>query len=170
MKRLRCHLLKLSLPSLLAGLIRMPRRASASRRSISISALTLRRSANAQRFTASRMAFSARSGKALRSGWPTSLSHNRLRIQGASIDYGGDFPVANQDNEQIRDHGSFTFRIEGVREFFLVELGESVFYDAHGAFHDHASGGNHCAGRLLAKHSARDLRRVGEVGDSCFKH
>src|SRR5262249_12654857 len=88
---------------------------------------------------------------------------------GASIDYGGDFPVASQDNEQIRDHGSFTFRIEGVSKFFLVELAKSVFYDAHGTFHDHASGGNHCAG-LLTEHSARDLRRVGEVGDSSFKH
>jgi hypothetical protein len=27
------------------------------------------------------------------------LSHNRLRIQGTSIDYGGDFPVADQDDE-----------------------------------------------------------------------
>ena len=65
---LRRHLLKLSLPSLFSGLIRMPRRTSASRRSISISALTLRKSATAHRFTASRMAFSARSGKAMRSG------------------------------------------------------------------------------------------------------
>jgi hypothetical protein len=67
-KQTRCHLLKSSLLSLFAGLIRMPRRASASRRSISISALTLRKSATAHRFTASRMAFSARSGKAMRSG------------------------------------------------------------------------------------------------------
>src|ERR1700757_5084088 len=79
-----------------------------------------------------------REGDAFRSGRPTNLSHKRLRIQGASIDHGGYFSVANQDNEQIRDHRSFTFRIEGVGEFFLVELGESVFYDAHGAFHDHA--------------------------------
>src|SRR6516162_2952892 len=82
-----------------------------------------------------------REGDAVRSGRPTSLCHNRLGIQGASIDHGGDFPVANQDNEQIRDHGGLTFRIEGVSEFFLVELAKSVFYDAHGAFHDHTSGG-----------------------------
>src|SRR5262249_35974929 len=79
-------------------------------------------------------------------------------------------PVANQNNEQIRDHGSLTFRIEDVSEVLLVELIESVFNDAHGALDYHTSGGNHCAGRLLAKHSARDLRRVGEVGDSCFKN
>src|ERR1700747_327288 len=100
----------------------MPRRANASRRSISISALTLRRSAAAHRFTASRMSLRPkREGDAFRSGRPTNLSHKRLRIQGASIDHGGDFPVANQDNEQIRDHGSFTFRIGGVKRFFLVE-------------------------------------------------
>jgi len=50
------------------GLIRIPRRASASRRSISISALTLLRSATAHRFTASRIAFSVRSGNGMRSG------------------------------------------------------------------------------------------------------
>ena len=98
------------------------------------------------------------------------MSHDRSGIQGAGVDHGIDVPVANQDNEQIRDHGSLAFWIEGVSEMFLVELAKSVSYDAHGAFHDHASGGNHRAGRLLAKHSARDLRRVGEVGDSCFKH
>jgi len=52
-----------------------------------------------------------REGNPFRSGRPTNLSHKRLRIQGASIDHGGDFPVADQDNKQIRDHGSFTFRI-----------------------------------------------------------
>jgi hypothetical protein len=61
----RCHLLEWSS---LASLTRMPRRASASRRRTSISAFTLRKSATAQRFTASRMAFSARSGKGMRSG------------------------------------------------------------------------------------------------------
>lgn len=55
-------------PPWLVGLIRIPRRASASRRSISISAFTLRRSATAQRFTASIIAFSARSGNGTRSG------------------------------------------------------------------------------------------------------
>src|SRR5262249_6531885 len=67
-----------------------------------------------------------RKGHAFRSGRPASLSHNRSRIQGAGVDHGSDLPVANQDNEQIGDHGSLTFRIEGVSEV-LIEPIESVF-------------------------------------------
>src|SRR5215475_1859916 len=54
----------------------MPRRARASRSSISIWALTLRRSAAAHRLTASRIAFSSRSGKATRSG---AAQYDRIR-------------------------------------------------------------------------------------------
>src|SRR5215469_4721414 len=100
---------------------------------------------------------------AFRSGRPTSLSHDWSRIQGAGIDHGCDLPVANQDDKQIGDHGSLAFRVERVSELFLVKLVESGLYDAHLAFNHHAAGGNDRTGRLLAKHSARDLRRIGEV-------
>jgi HAMP domain len=45
-------------------------------------------------------------------------------IQGAGIYHGGDLPVANQDNEQIRDHGGLTFRIEGVKVVTAVANGD----------------------------------------------
>src|SRR5258708_38662885 len=64
----------------------------------------------------------------------------------------------------------YTTLFRSVSEVFLVELVESVFYDGHSALHDHAAGGNYRSSCLLAKHSAPDLRRVGEVGDSCFEH
>ena len=48
------------------------------------------------------------------------------------------------------------------------EFVESVFDDADGASHDHAPGSNHGTGRLLPKHGAGNLGRVGEMGDSCF--
>jgi hypothetical protein len=66
-------------------------------------------------------------GDAFGSGWTTSLTHGRSRIQAAGIDHGGDLPVANQDNKQIGDHGGLALRIEGVGDFLLLEFIESIF-------------------------------------------
>ncbi len=98
-----------------------------------------------------------REGNAFRAWGPSSLGHNRSRIEGAGIDHRGDLAVAHQNNKQIRDHCGFALRIEGVSKFLCVEFFEGVFDDADGAPHNHAPGCDHRAGRLLAQHGSPSL-------------
>lgn len=67
-----------------------------------------------------------REGNAVRAWRPSSWGHDRSRIEGAGIDHRGDLAVANQDNEQIRDHCGLALRIEGVGKILLVEFLEGV--------------------------------------------